>query len=145
VADPLGRFVRAQDDGGTYQRAVAELRDGAKRSHWMWFVFPQLAGLGRSETARHFALADAAEARAYLEHPLLGGRLRACTRAVLGWAREHSPRQIFGEVDAAKFASSMTVFEHVDAAPASLFAEALDRMYGGRRDPLTLALLGTGS
>lgn len=139
----LDRFVEAQEAGGTYRQALAELRGGAKRGHWMWFVFPQLAGLGRSPTARHFALADAAEARAYLGHPVLGPRLADCSRAMLAWAGEREAQAILGPVDATKFRSSMTLFEAV--APrdqGAEFAAAVEGFFGGRRDPLTLDLLG---
>src|SRR5690606_27866276 len=116
-----------------------ELKGGRKRTHWMWFVFPQIAGLGRSETARFYALASAEEGRVYLDHPVLGTRLRECTAAVLAH-RDASAETIFGPVDALKFRSSMTLFEAVADDPAP-FAEALDAFYGGARDPATLALL----
>jgi uncharacterized protein (DUF1810 family) len=102
----LERFVEAQRP--IHDQALGELRAGAKRSHWMWFVFPQIAGLGRSPTARRYALRDAVEARAYLTHPVLGARLRECTEAMLGWAGRKSAEVILGPVDAKKFASSMT-------------------------------------
>jgi uncharacterized protein (DUF1810 family) len=139
AADPHGlqRFVDAQRD--VYAQALAELRRGRKTSHWMWFVFPQLAGLGRSETARFYGIASRAEAAAYLAHPLLGPRLRECTQQLLGH-HGASALQIFGPVDALKFGSSMTLFEQV-APDEPLFARALDRYQAGRRDPLTLALL----
>jgi uncharacterized protein (DUF1810 family) len=105
----------------------------------MWFVFPQIAGLGRSETARYYALASAAEARAYLDDPALGTRLRDCTAAVLAH-RDRGAEAIFGPVDALKFRSSMTLFETV-AEDAALFAAALDAFYEGARDPATLAIL----
>lgn len=133
----LARFVEAQE--GVYARALAELGQGRKRSHWMWFVFPQLAGLGSSATARFYALADAREARAYLDHPLLGARLRECAEALLahpGVAAE----TILGPVDALKLRSSMTLFEAVAADPAP-FAAVLDAFYGGGRDAATLRLL----
>ena len=141
MAGDLDRFVQAQNQGGVYPRALAELKAGAKSSHWMWFVFPQLAGLGRSPTAQRFALADAAEARAYLAHPLLGERLRACTDAMLDWAGRLTATEILGAVDAMKFASSMTLFESVAEPAETRFARALDVFYGGRRDPLTQQLL----
>lgn len=109
----------------------------------MWFVFPQLAGLGRSAMANRYALADAAEARAYLAHPILGSRLRDCTEAMLEWAGRRDAAAILGHVDARKFASSMTLFAQVaEGDPASPFALALDGFFGGERDPLTLGLLG---
>src|ERR1043166_405811 len=125
----LERFVRAQDEGGTYARALAELQAGAKRSHWMWFVFPQLAGLGHSPTARYFALDGAAEASSYLAHTVLGPRLRACTDAMLGWAGKRSAAAILGGIDALKFASAMTLFEAVAGPEGSPFARALDGFY----------------
>ncbi|MET0251498.1 MAG: DUF1810 domain-containing protein [Novosphingobium sp.] len=137
----LDRFLRAQNDAGTYSRALAELRAGAKRSHWMWFVFPQLRGLGRSETARHFGIMDAGEASAFLAHPTLGERLQVCTAAMLDWAERRSVVTILGSVDALKFASSMTLFEAVGRDAA--FAQALDRLCGGQRDRLTLDLLSS--
>lgn len=133
----LDRFVAAQ--AGIYAQALAELQAGRKRNHWMWFVFPQLAGLGRSPTAIFYAIASAAEARAYLAHPLLGGRLRECARAVLGH-RERSAEAIFGVVDAMKLRSSMTLFEAA-AADAPPFAAILDAFFDGERDAATLDLL----
>ena len=132
--------MRAQDAGGTYERALAELRAGRKLSHWMWFVFPQLAGLGRSPTSRRYAIATLAEARAYLEHPVLGARLRECARAL---ARLSGPgaAQIFGHLDAQKLRSSLTLF--MRARPTEpLFAELLERYFDGQPDALTEELLG---
>lgn len=135
-AADLERFVAAQDAGGSYDEALAELTRGAKRSHWMWFVFPQIAGLGRSATARYFALSSLAEARAYIAHPVLGPRLRECAAALLnltGRTAEH----VLGGVDAVKLRSSMTLF--AAAAPDEpVFAEVLDRYFDGRRDPATV-------
>ena len=117
----LERFVAAQDRGGTYRRAVAELRAGAKVSHWMWFVFPQIAGLGLSATAREYAVSSVAEARAYLAHPVLGPRLRECAR-IVARTEDRSAGRIFGPVDAMKLRSSMTLFaaaaEPDEAGPA---------------------------
>ena len=135
----LGRFTKAQGES-VYRTAVAELRDGRKTSHWMWFVFPQLAGLGRSETARFYGISGLAEARAYLAHDELGKRLAECTSAVLGWSGERSAREIFGEVDAIKFRSSMTLFEQASDDP-DIFAQSLENFCGGERDEKTLALL----
>ncbi|MDT8759996.1 DUF1810 domain-containing protein [Sphingomonas psychrotolerans] len=138
MALQLERFVEAQQD--VYQQALAELRDGRKRSHWMWFVFPQIAGLGRSETARYYAIADIAEARAYLAHPLLGPRLGEAVDAVLAHAGRISAEALFGGIDAIKLRSSMTLFEA--AAPNERrFAAVLDRLYGGARDSETLQRL----
>jgi uncharacterized protein (DUF1810 family) len=133
----LERFVEAQER--IYEQALAELLDGRKQSHWMWFVFPQLAGLGRSPTARFYSIVSAEEARAYLAHALLGARLRECTRAVCGHP-ERSAEAIFGNVDAMKFRSSMTLFEAVAEDPAP-FRGALETFNGGVRDEATLALL----
>jgi uncharacterized protein (DUF1810 family) len=134
----LRRFLDAQAD--SYDVALDELRRGEKRSHWMWFVFPQLAGLGRSVTARRFALRDLAEARSYLRHPTLGPRLLACTKAVLE-VEDRSAREVFGQIDELKFRSCMTLFALV-AGPGSPFQQALDKYFAGQADSLTLALLG---
>ena len=138
-ADPhdLDRFVTAQ--ASTYCEALAELRRGRKTSHWMWFVFPQIAGLGHSARARHYAIADAAEARAYLAHPLLGSRLVEATEAVTA-APGTSVEAIMGGVDAVKLRSSLTLFAAVaeDAAP---FEAALARFFAGQRDPETMRRL----
>jgi uncharacterized protein (DUF1810 family) len=133
----LERFVAAQD--GVYPQALAELRGGRKHGHWMWFVFPQLAGLGRSATARFYAIASAAEARAYLAHPLLGPRLAECARALLAH-RARRAEAILGPIDAMKLRSSMTLFEAVAGDPAP-FAAVLDAFFGGERDAATLGLL----
>jgi uncharacterized protein (DUF1810 family) len=135
----LERFVEAQEQ--IYPRALAEIRRGAKRSHWMWYIFPQLAGLGRSATAQRYAISDVAEARAYLAHPLLGQRYVECVEAVQD-LRGSDPVAVFGEVDSAKLRSSLTLFEA--AGGSSLVAAALDRWFGGQRDDRTMALLGLG-
>lgn len=134
----LERFVAAQVP--IYERVRAELAAGVKASHWMWFIFPQLRGLGRSAMAEHFGLAGRAEAEAYLAHPTLGARLRECTRLVLG-VRNKTPHEIFGTPDDLKFHSSMTLFAAV-AREEPLFRQALDRYFGGRRDTLTEQMLG---
>jgi uncharacterized protein (DUF1810 family) len=133
----LARFVAAQD--GVYEHALEELRSGTKRSHWMWFVFPQLKGLGRSATATRYAIGSLAEARAYLAHPLLGLRLRECTAAVNA-LRGRSLAQIFGSPDDMKFCSSMTLFD-LAASAESEFSIALEKYCSGRRDSATLRLL----
>jgi uncharacterized protein (DUF1810 family) len=138
MAAGLERFVEAQRS--TYDQALAELRAGAKRSHWMWFVFPQIAGLGRSPTARFYAIADAVEARAYLTHPVLGPRLRQSTEAMLRWAGDKTAEAILGPIDAMKFTSSMTLFNAVTEGD-DLFARALAAFNRGQRDPLTLERL----
>ena len=136
----LERFVAAQRD--LYDQALRELRAGDKQSHWMWFVFPQLAALGRSATAKFYGIGDLAEAQAYLADPRLSGRLRRCTEVVLSWAGRREAIEIFGSIDALKFASSMTLFEA--AGGGSLYGQALDAFYAGQRDEATLALLGQG-
>ena len=139
AAFDLERFLAVQDREGTYRRALEELRAGHKRSHWMWFVFPQLEGLGRSEMARHYALGSLDEARAYLDHAILGPRLRRCAQALLDGAADDASA-VLGEVDAVKLRSSMTLFAL--AGPGEpLFEAVLDRFYGGERDAATEQLL----
>lgn len=132
----LQRFVTAQTNG-VYDGALAELRAGRKQSHWMWFVFPQIAGLGHSETARFYAIADLHEAREYLAHPVLGPRLVECTATVLEWAGRRAAQEILGPIDSLKFASSMTLFEAAGGATRS-FGAALDAFFRGQRDRATL-------
>ncbi|WP_372526033.1 DUF1810 domain-containing protein [Piscinibacter sp.] len=133
----LQRFVEAQNP--VYGRVCAELAAGAKTSHWMWFVFPQLKGLGRSAIAQHFGLASRAEAQAYWSHPVLGSRLKECSELVLGVAGK-TALQIFGSPDDLKFRSSMTLFAQV-APDEPVFTRALDKYFGGRADERTLELL----
>lgn len=135
--DDLQRFVAAQ--AKVYDRALAELTAGQKSSHWMWFVFPQLAGLGRSPTAQRYSIASLEEARAYLHHPLLGERLVECTNAVLR-VDGRTAEGIFGYPDCLKFCSCMTLFDRV--APQDVFARAIGKYCGGERDPLTSRMLG---
>jgi len=133
----LERFVEAQSR--VYDMVRAELRQGAKRSHWMWFIFPQIRGLGSSPTAVHFAIASREEAAAYLKHPVLGPRLVECTRLVLG-AKGRTSGQIFGEIDSMKFRSSMTLFAAV-TLKETVFQEALEKYFDGEADELTLERL----
>lgn len=140
----LERFLDAQDapagDVTVYERALAELRAGAKRSHWMWFIFPQLAGLGSSEMARRYAIAGLDEAATYLGHPVLGPRLRACV-AALNAVRGKSAHEIMGHPDDLKLRSSLTLF--AQAAPGDPeFLAALERYYAGVFDPMTMQALG---
>ena len=135
----LERFLSAQDSHGTYQQALVELRAGQKRSHWMWFVFPQIAGLGRSATAQHFAISSLEEARAYLAHPVLGPRLRLCTRALVELDGADAVA-VFGSVDAQKLRSSMTLFAHADPGEPA-FRAVLDRYFGGVEDDATTSRL----
>jgi uncharacterized protein (DUF1810 family) len=136
----LGRFVDAQR--GTYDGVLAELRRGRKTGHWIWFIFPQIAGLGRSETSRFYAIGALDEARAYLADPTLGARLRECAGLVLA-IRDRTAEEAFGGIDAMKLRSSMTLFAR--AAPEDpLFGQVLDRFFGGVLDVATEALLDGG-
>jgi len=137
LADPfrLERFVDAQTD--VFDTALAEIRAGAKRSHWMWFIFPQLAALGQSATAKHYGIESLAEAQAYLAHPLLGPRLRECVAALQALPPAKA-EQVFGPIDALKLRSSLTLFDAAGAGPQ--FAAALERWFGGA-DAKTMALL----
>ena len=121
------RFVRAQEDGDTYATALSELRSGRKRTHWMWFVFPQVEGLGRSAMAQRYALSGREEARAYAEHPVLGPRLRATTQALLDLPDGTDPERVLGGIDAVKLRSSLTLF--ADLVPEC--AALLERWYDG--------------
>ena len=132
----LVRFVEAQ--ANSYAAALAEIRAGAKRSHWMWFIFPQLRNLGQSPTAHYYGIASMEEARAYLDHELLGPRCRACVEALQQLATS-DPVAVFGSVDAIKLRSSLTLFEAADPDP--LFASAIDRWFGGELDAATTKLL----
>lgn len=132
----LQRFVDAQEDAAIYARALSELRNGRKQGHWIWFVFPQIAGLGRSPLSQAYAIRSLEEARAYLEHPLLGPRLRESTEALLASDPKTSAEAILGGIDAIKVRSSMTLF-HRAAPEEPLFAAALDRFFGGEPDPET--------
>lgn len=137
----FGHFVAALDCG-VYERALDEIRACAKTSHWMWFVFPQIAGLGKSPTARKFALADKAQAAAYCRHEELGPRLVEATEAMLDWAGTMTAEDILGAINAMKFRSSMTLFEAACSDDdAQVFADALDQFFAGVRDPLTLEQL----
>lgn len=141
TADPhaLQRFVTAQ--APVFSTVCDELRAGEKQSHWMWFIFPQLRALGRSSTAKHYGLADLAEAQAYWCHPVLGERLRVCTALVLG-AKGRTAHAIFGSPDDLKLCSCMTLF--ATAAPEEAgFGRVLERYYAGKRDAATLKLIGT--
>ena len=148
----LSRFVSAQDGGDTYAAALRELREGRKRTHWMWFVFPQIAGLGRSQTAQHYAISGLAEARAYLAHPVLGPRLVECAHA-LTTLPTSDPVQVLGPVDAQKLRSSMTLFARAaEESPAGetqpgetpageIFRAVLDQYFAGKDDEATTRLL----
>jgi uncharacterized protein (DUF1810 family) len=141
MADPfnLDRFITAQEAGGTYGQALAELQLGRKSSHWMWFVFPQIAGLGHSAAARTYALGSLAEARAYLEHDVLGPRLLECAQALVQHAGR-SAEDILGGIDARKLRSSMTLF--LRAAPGeTVFKTVLAQFFDGQPDEATDALL----
>ncbi|MCZ2813778.1 DUF1810 domain-containing protein [Modestobacter sp. VKM Ac-2979] len=141
MTDPfsLSRFVDAQDSGGTYDQALAELRAGRKTSHWMWFVLPQLTGLGSSAMAQRYAISGLDEARAYLAHPVLGPRLRECARALTELDTD-DPVAVLGSIDAQKLRSSMTLFAR--AAPDEpLFGQVLAQYFAGAEDPATTSRL----
>jgi len=131
----LERFVSAQDAGGTYDHAVQELRNGRKTSHWMWFVFPQIAGLGHSSMSVRYAIASLDEARAYLGHPVLGPRLRECARIVAA-SEAPSAEHIFGGIDTHKLRSSMTLFQRADPTEPG-FSQVLERYFNGQPDAAT--------
>ncbi len=134
----LERFLDAQ--APTYDRALTELRNGRKRTHWMWFIFPQLDGLGASSTAKYYAIRGLDEARAYREHPILGPRLVACAQAVLE-LEGRSARQVFGTPDDLKLRSCATLFQQI-SPPDSVFARLLEKYFSGKSDLRTLQLLG---
>lgn len=138
----LNRFVEAQDAGSTYAAALAELRRGRKTSHWMWFMFPQIAGLGRSEMAQRYAVADLAEARAYLADPVLGQRLRECCSVLLELPGSDA-ESVFGGIDAVKLRSSITLFAHTAEVESdrALFASVLAKYFDGAEDPVTVERL----
>ena len=140
ASDPfdLERFVEAQSE--TYGRAVAEIRSGRKRSHWMWFVFPQLQGLGYSAMAKRYGITGLAEARAYLAHPVLGARLHECAEVLDGLDSGGSAADIFGSTDTKKLQSSLTLFAQA-AGRDSIFERLLCKYYAGGRDDLTMAML----
>ena len=140
MADPynLQRFVDAQ--APVYDRVRAELQQGQKRSHWMWFVFPQIRGLGHSAMAQRYAISSRAEAEAYLKHPVLGPRLRECAQLVLA-VTSRSVHEIFGSPDDMKFRSCMTLFTDVAGTDDRLFADALQKYFAGECDPLTVRAL----
>ena len=136
----LQRFVEAHDSGGTFQRALDELGRGRKTSHWMWFIFPQVAGLGHSPTSRYYAISSLEEAQEYLRHPVLGPRLLECSRVVAA-TEDKTAVEIFGATDAQKLRSCMTLF--MRAAPDELvFSDVLGRYFSGQADPATDGLIG---
>jgi uncharacterized protein (DUF1810 family) len=139
MSDPhdLQRFVDAQEP--IYETALGEICSGSKRSHWMWFIFPQLRGLGLSQTAHFYGIASVDEARAYLDHPLLGARLRECVEAILPWNDRLTAEDILGPIDGQKLRSSFTLFDQIERN--TLFAAGLELFFGSERDPRTLALL----
>ena len=135
--DHLQRFIDAQGD--SYRTALQELGAGSKRTHWMWFIFPQLRGLGHSPASQHYGIASLEEARAYLADPVLGPNLRHAVEALMTWRGYRTAEEILGPIDALKLRSCLTLFDQVD--PNGLFASTLDAFYGGKRDERTLALL----
>lgn len=137
----LGRFLQAQE--GDYEQALSEIESGRKRSHWIWYIFPQIDGLGSSSTSKRYAIKSLDEARAYLDHPILGPRLRECAEAVVR-LEGRTAREIFGSPDDLKLKSCATLFECV-SPPGSVFERLLTKYYQGRRDDKTLHLLGISS
>ncbi|HNT33950.1 MAG TPA: DUF1810 domain-containing protein [bacterium] len=135
----LERFVSAQN--GIFERVLTELRGGQKTTHWMWFIFPQYKGLGSSSTSRHYAIKSLSEATAYLEHPVLGGRLLECCQALLQLECK-SAHEIFGYPDELKLRSCMTLFESISPSN-SIFSEVLQKYFGGQKDQYTLTLIST--
>jgi uncharacterized protein (DUF1810 family) len=135
----LQRFVDAQDAGGTYDTVVGELREGRKETHWMWFVFPQIVGLGHSPIAQHYAISGLAEAKAYLGHPVLGPRLAECAR-VINELLGSDAAAILGPIDARKLRSSMTLFSRADP-DEPVFSRVLDRYFAGQEDDGTITRL----
>ena len=133
----LERFLKAQETA--YQRALAEMKRGRKQTHWMWFIFPQLRELGRSQTAKYYGIADLEEARAYLQHPILGVRLREISSALL-FVPCNDPFRVMGEVDDMKLCSSMTLFANA-TEDNDVFLAVLDKFYGGVQDSMTLSIL----
>ena len=140
MADGLDRFVAAQDP--VYAAVLEELRRGRKTGHWMWFIFPQVAGLGHSPMSQRYAIGSLDEARAYLAHPVLGARLRECIGLILA-IRSRTAEEVFGPIDARKLRSSATLFHLADPAEP-IFTELLDRWYAGQTDALTESILGVG-
>ena len=134
----LSRFVLAQEDD--FEQALSEIRGGKKRTHWMWYIFPQIDGLGFSSTARYYAIQNIEEAKAYLDHPILGPRLLECAEAAAG-VEGRSATEIFGSPDDLKLRSCATLFACV-SPPSSVFERLLEKFYGGERDQKTLQLLG---
>lgn len=139
MSDPynLERFLPPQIDA--FDHALAEIRAGEKRTHWMWFILPQMRGLGHSPTSQYYGIASIAEARAFLDHPTLGPNLRQCVEALMPWRHDRTAEQILGPVDTLKLKSSLTLFEAASDDP--LFGDAIDAFFAGQRDEVTLALL----
>lgn len=141
MEDNLNRFLKAQERD--YATALSEIKSGRKRSHWMWYIFPQLAGLGLSETSKFYAIRDKNEAIAFLNHPLLGARLIEITTALLS-LHQTNPTSIFGQPDDMKLRSCMTLFAAIDTAPHAVFQRVLDKYFDGKRDQATLQFLRKG-
>lgn len=141
MTSDLNRFLTAQQ-GGVYENAIAELKNGRKRTHWMWFIFPQINGLGYSATAKYYAIKNREEAEQYLNHPVLGNRLLQCTQSVLA-IENKTALEIFGEPDNVKLNSCMTLFAQLPNA-SPVFSRVIDQYFNGKPDTKTLALLGNG-
>lgn len=137
----LTRFIKAQDSQyGSYSQALEEMKSGGKRSHWIWYIFPQIAGLGRSEMARHYAIKDLDEAKEFLYHPVLGVRLREITSVVLSYSENADPNDfMMSHIDAMKLKSSMTLFNII--SPDDIFGQVLDKFFDGKKDYRTLRVV----
>lgn len=133
----LNRFIKAQKY--SYEAALSEIKNGVKRTHWMWYIFPQLKELGKSEIAKHYGIEDFEEAKMFLEHPLLGARLREISNALINLST-NNPYSVMGDIDGLKLQSSMTLFAEIEACD-SVFTKVLDKYYNGNKDPKTIKLL----
>ena len=138
--EDINRFLHAQDDFGGYQQAVLELKAGRKTGHWIWYIFPQIQGLGRSSNSKLYAISSLDEAKEYLAHPVLGARLKECTGVILSNKGDDIYAIMGSSIDAVKLRSSMTLFDII--SPNDIFGEVLDSFYGGRRDQRTIEYLG---
>jgi len=134
----LSRFIKAQE--GSYEQALSEIKSGRKRSHWMWYIFPQYKGLGYSETSKYYSIKDLDEAKRYLNHPILGERLRSISKELLA-LNENNANRVFGSPDDLKLKSSMTLFATIEVSPENIFQKVLEKFFNGQADDNTLNLI----
>lgn len=134
----LSRFIKAQE--GSYEQALSEIKSGRKRSHWMWYIFPQYKGLGYSETSKYYSIKDLDEAKRYLSHPILGERLRSISKELLA-LNENNANRVFGSPDDLKLKSSMTLFAAIELSPENIFKKVLEKFFNGQADDNTLNLI----